>query len=175
MSDLFTKLFETFGSISQHDASNGDVNGIKSIYSIPSKDLTGITVDSLNDDRSIKQKISNLYRINQYSIGMERSTNIEGFSKFSQRISNALDLNKIYSDDASVRQKLADFLTYCYLSVNNEKTFLIYPDFDSAKKVSLMVFTKAEKTGLKFLNTDTADVLKTVLLTVFFQLPKEKK
>ena len=171
---LFSELFETFDSISKNDMADGSVNGVKSLYSIPSKDLTGITVDSLNDDRNTKQRISNLYRLHQYAMSMAAASNVDGFSKFSERLNNALDLNKVYSDDDAIRQKLASFLTYCYLSINKSKEFLVYSDFDSAKKVSMMVFSRAEKLGLKFLNSDTVDIIKTVIFTVFYKLEKPK-
>lgn len=168
---LFNTLFETFDTIKKADVADGSINGIKSLYSIPAKDLTGITIDSLNSDNDIKQKIAKLYRNFQYTMKIDSASNLDGFSKFSERLNNALDLNNVFTDDDIIRHKLADFLTYCYISISKTKEYFIYSDFNTAKNVSNMVFNKAVKSGLTFLDADTSDLIKTVLFTIFYKLP----
>ena len=46
MTTLYSKLFETFSSLTAKDVINGVVGGVVSPYSVPAKDSIGISIES---------------------------------------------------------------------------------------------------------------------------------
>jgi len=168
MATLYNKLFETFDTLSKSNVTNGSIDGVISPYSVPAKDSVGIAVDTLNDSDRIDSKISIVHKKCQYNIMMVSASDMEGFRTLCERLTDAFKLNKIFDNDPLIQTKLAEILAYSYISKNS--TYLIYPDIFQAKTKALSVFNVAKKLGLNFLNSKVEDLLKKVLLTVFYKI-----
>lgn len=173
--DLYSKLFETFDSISKGDVEQGVVKGVVSPYSVPAKDAIGIALSTLEkESEKVNYSISRLHQKYRYNIQTASSSDLQGFKEFSSRLVKAMSLNKFMEEDPVMQEKLSQFLTYCYALLSKKQGYVIYPDVEQAKKVARIVFSKAKSLGLTFLPIEVEDLLKTILFTVFFKLPKEK-
>ena len=170
MSTLFSKLFiESFESLKASD----NLGGIISPYSVPAKDSLAISVDTIESFDNSTQ-IVGLHRRIEDNINQSKRNNMDGFKTLCFRIEQALELNKLFKNDSTVREKLAEILAYSYVSHNRE--YLIYPDFNTAKNKALAVFKVAYKLGLNFFDSQNEDAIKLILLSVLFKKkPEDKK
>jgi hypothetical protein len=175
---LFNKLFsESFDTLSTKDVKDGVIAGVVSPYLGSSKDEIGLALDDLDSRKAfINNKISKMHTALSLNMKLGAASDLNGFSMFSSRLVRALELNKVFEDDPVIQKKLADLLTYFYIKLSKQtSTYLIYDDINQAKKVAGIVFKKAEKYGLDFLPPSVSDMLKVVLLSVFYKLPADKK
>lgn len=178
MAALFNNLFnEAFESLSNSDISGGVMGGIVSPYLGSAENEIGITLDDVEKNKAgINNKISRLHSRYALNMKLDSASDLSGFAMFCSRLIRAFELNKIFDDDPVIQKKLAELLTYFYISISkNQSTYLIYSDLEQAKKVARMVFGRAERFGLDFLPPSFADMLKIVLVSVFFKLPTAKQ
>jgi hypothetical protein len=104
---------------------------------------------------------------------MASSPNVEGFKTLCARLKTAIELNKLFSDDPVLQNKLAEILAYGYISKNSE--YLIYPDFGVAKTKAQNVYQVVNKLGLTAFSPNDENLIKTLLLSVFYSPKKEDK
>ena len=164
-------MFETFDSVSKKDITGGSIDGVISPYSIPAKDSIGIALDAINSDEDrLDNKISAVYKKCQYNIMIASSSNVDGFRTLCDRLLEAFKLNKVFDNDPMIQNKLAEILAYAYTSKTSK--YLIYADINKAKTIAQAVFTSAKKPpiGLSFLNPKVEDLLKKILLTIFYKI-----
>lgn len=179
MTTLFNKLFiETrFDAISQKDIEAGMIAGVASPYLGSPKDEIGITLDDIDKDfRILSNKVSKLH--NRYGMNIKNASasDMTSFAELLDRLVRALDENKIFSDDPVIQVKLAELFAYAYVKISSQDaTYMMYDKLEQAKKVANMIFNKAKGMGLTFFSPSSNDLLKTVILAVFYKLPKEKK
>lgn len=175
---LFNQLFdESFDTLGAKDISNGVIAGVVSPYLGNSEDEIGLALDDLDVKKAkVNNKISKLHTRFSLNMKLDTASDLSGFSMFSSRLVRAFELNKVFEDDPVIQKKLAELITYFYISVSKQTTtYLIYPDISQAKKVASIVFSRAEKHGLDFLPPSFVDMLKIILFSVFYKLPKDKK
>lgn len=172
---LYKALFsENFESLKSSDVKQGMVGGIVSPYSVPAEDNVLLAVSTADENSNeIGNKISRLHQKSQYNIKSIASSDLPGFKEFNSRLLKAFQLNNLFSDDTVLQTKLTEFLTYCYASLSRKNGYVIYPELEQAKKVVRIIFTKAQKLGLTFLPIEVENLIKTILLTVLFKLPKD--
>lgn len=178
MTSLFNNLFnESFETLTTKDIDNGMISGIVSPYLGKPEDEIGLTLDDVeNKKRFISNKLSKLHAKYSLNMKLDSANDLSGFTMFCSRLVRAFQLNKVFDDDPVIQKKLAELLTYFYISLSkSQSTYLIYSDLNQAKKVARMVYNKAEKFGLDFLPTSFADMLRVILFSVFFKLPSEKQ
>ena len=168
MTTLYSKLFETnFDKLTAKDAANGVIGGIVTPYSVPAKDSIGISIDSLNNSSKIKDQVITVYKKVSDHIAMASAPNVVGFKTLCSRIKDAIELNKIFNEDSLLQEKLAEILTYSYISKNED--YFIYPEFKDAKSKALAVYETAKKFGLVAFDPSQENVIKTLLLAVFYK------
>ena len=175
---LFNRLFdESFDTLGAKDISNGVIAGIVSPYLGNSEDEIGLALEDLDAKKSkINNKISKLHTHFSLNMKLDAASDLSGFSMFSARLVRAFELNKVFEDDPVMQKKLSELITYFYISVSKQTTtYLIYPDINQAKKVAGIIFAKAERNGLDFFPPSFVDMLKVILFSIFYKLPKDKK
>lgn len=173
MTTLYKKLFETFSSLTAKDAVNGVIGGVVSPYSVPAKDSIGISIESLNDSKKIQSQIILVHKKCSEHIYMASSPNVEGFKTLCSRLKTAIELNKLFNDDPILQDKLAEILAYGYISKNSD--YLIYQDFGTAKTKAQNVYQVVNKLGLTAFSPNDENLIKTLLLSVFYSPKKESK
>lgn len=99
---------------------------------------------------------------------------MEDFNRFSTLLIQAMKINDLMSGDDIILTKLAEILTYAYAKKANGQ-FQIFSDFDTAKRVTSIVFATAKKLGLKFFQSDLEDLVQKILLSVVYKEGSDKK
>ena len=170
-------VLESFSSIERKDAENGSIAGVTSPYSANHKQGVSLALMNAEDQsRALASSITTLYNSHRIKDGihLDSAQYLEDFNRFSILVFQSMKINNVLSGDEIILKKLADILSYAYARANKGK-FRVYPDFDSAKRVAMLIFDRAQSLGLTFFTADLSDLIQKVLMSVVYKPSEESK